>query len=201
LVLAAACVLSSASSLVSESSNTDESLSTEAWYDSHHHVHHHHHVLHDGYIPLSAPSDTVDTASLTARVPSIAHEPECLPRPQTVAEIHRMRDSASRIAHAITHEVAIMRRRKIFVEQMTAYLNERIRELNKVKSELAEEVRWIELSQHRIAELSEREKLVKLQDILQCINKGKTQLGENSKSKQKTAKALEAKAAKLEKIG
>jgi len=167
-------------------------------WNHHHHHFHHHHVVMDGYIPLSSPSDTVDTVSLTAKVPSIAHIPECIPRPQTIAEIHRMRDSASRIAHAIEHEVVIMRRRKLFVEQMTAYLNDRIRELNKVKSELAEEVRWIQLSQHRIAELSEREKLVKLQDILQCINRGKTQLGENSKIRESTAKSLQDKATKLE---
>merc|ERR1711935_490625 len=63
-----------------------------------------------------------------------------------------------------------MNRRKAYIEQMTAYLNDRIRELNKVKSELAEEVKWITVSQNRIQELAEREKLVKYQDILSCLN-------------------------------
>jgi len=146
-----------------------------------------------GYVPLSTPSDNPNIDSLVKSVELIQHDPECHPRPQTIAEIHRMRESAGRIARAIEHEVAIMRRRKQFVEQMTAYLNDRIKELNKVKNELAEEVRWIELSQHRIQELSEREKLVKLQDILQCVNHGKAALTKTSTEKGATSTALEAK--------
>ena len=43
-----------------------------------------------------------------------------------------MRMSAARIAQSIQLEVEIMKKRKAYVEQMTAYLNDRIRELNKV---------------------------------------------------------------------
>jgi hypothetical protein len=45
-----------------------------------------------------------------------------------------------------------------------------------VKSELAEETRWIEVSTNRIQELAEREKLVKMQDILACLNNDKEAL-------------------------
>jgi len=156
------------------------------------------HLTVSGYIPMASPADNPNTASLISPVPSISHDPECAPRPQTIAEIHRMRESASRIAHAVEHEVAIMRRRKQFVEQMTAYLNDRIVELNKVKNELAEEVRWIELSQHRIQELSEKEKLVKLQDVLQCVNAGKGALEQASTQKAASSAALAAKAKEIE---
>ena len=43
-----------------------------------------------------------------------------------------MRESAARIARMIAQEVVIMNKRKAYVEQMTTYLNDRIRELNKV---------------------------------------------------------------------
>lgn len=77
-----------------------------------------------------------------------------------------MRKAAARIASMIHTEVAIMEKRKTYVEQMTSYLNDRIRELNKVKSELAQEERWIEVSNQRIAELAEKEKLIKMQGML-----------------------------------
>jgi len=53
---------------------------------------------------------------------------------------------------------------------MTVYLNDRIQELNKVKRELAQETRWLDLSSNRIFELEEREKLIKLQDVQSCLN-------------------------------
>lgn len=74
-----------------------------------------------------------------------------------------MRRSAARIAQMIQTEIMIMEKRKTYVEQMTSYLNDRIRELNKVKGELAQENKWIEVSNQRIAELAQKEKLIKLQ--------------------------------------
>ena len=74
-----------------------------------------------------------------------------------------------------------MEKRKTYVEQMTSYINDRIRELNKVKGELEQENRWIQVgtarhfwscfwnprpspnvgqvSNERIAELAQKEKL------------------------------------------
>ncbi len=108
--------------------------------------------------------------------------PDCSVRPQTIVEIKRMRLDAARIAQMIQTEassffasrsaaahargalqVIIMEKRKTYVESMTAYLNDRIRELNKVKDELAQENRWIAMSNQRIAELAKKEKLVKMQ--------------------------------------
>jgi septation ring formation regulator EzrA len=103
-----------------------------------------------------------------------------------------MRESASRIAQMIEAEVQIMNKRKTFVEQMTTYLNDRIRELNKVKGELAEETRWIEVSTNRIQELAEREKLVKMQDILACLNGDKQTLSSESTAQASTISALKS---------
>lgn len=44
-----------------------------------------------------------------------------------------MRAAAARIATMIQTEVILMEKRKTYVEQMTSYLNDRIRELNKVR--------------------------------------------------------------------
>jgi len=145
-----------------------------------------------GYVPTSTPFDNPKT--LTEHTPTIPASPDCSVRPQTVVEIQRMRESASRIAQMVEAEVQIMNKRKSFVEQMTTYLNDRIRELNKVKSELAEETRWIEVSTNRIQELAEREKLVKMQDILACLNNDKQNLATESSSQSSTIEALKSQA-------
>jgi DNA integrity scanning protein DisA with diadenylate cyclase activity len=122
-----------------------------------------------GYIPTAVPFD--NPATLSKPTPAIPHvSPDCTVRPQTIVEIKRMRRSAARIAQMIQTEVVIMEKRKTYVEQMTSYLNDRIRELNKVKQELEQETRWIEMSNQRIQELSQKEKLIKMQDILACLN-------------------------------
>jgi len=142
------------------------------------------------YVTTSTQFDNPKT--LTEKTPTIPASPDCSVRPQTVVEIQRMRESASRIAQMVEAEVQIMNKRKSFVEQMTTYLNDRIRELNKVKSELAEETRWIEVSTNRIQELAEREKLVKMQDILACLNNDKQTLTSESSSQASTIEALKA---------
>ena len=67
------------------------------------------------------------------------------------------------------YEIQTMEKRKAYIEQMTTYLNDRIRELNKVKRDLAAEQKWIQVSNQRIAELAQKEKLIKLQDVMACI--------------------------------
>jgi len=101
-----------------------------------------------------------------------------------------MRESAARIAQLVAVESRIVAKRKAYVEQMTNYLNERIRELNKVKSELAEELRWIDASEARIQELAEREKLVKMQDVLACLNTQKTLVSGENKQKENVIRQL-----------
>jgi len=143
----------------------------------------------NGYIPQSTPFD--NPATLTDQTPTIPNAPDCSIRPQTVVEIQRMRESASRIAQMIEAEVQIMNKRKTYVEQMTAYLNDRIRELNKVKTELSEETRWVEVSTNRIEELSQREKLVKMQDILACLNQEQNQFSSEATVKQASMTSLQ----------
>lgn len=150
-----------------------------------------------GYVPAATPSDNPKT--LTERIPTIPSSPDCSVRPQTVVEIQRMRESASRIAQMIEAEVQIMNKRKAFVEQMTTYLNDRIRELNKVKGELAEETRWIEVSTNRIQELAEREKLVKMQDILACLNGDKQMMTSESTAQASTIEALKSQSEAVQK--
>jgi len=127
-----------------------------------------------GYIPSSVPFDNPGT--LSKPTPAIPSSPDCTVRPQTIVEIKRMRRSAARIAQMIQTEVIIMEKRKTYVEQMTSYLNDRIRELNKVKGELEQENRWIEVSNQRIYELAQKEKLIKMQDILACLNNDQERL-------------------------
>jgi len=102
-----------------------------------------------------------------------------------------MRESASRISQMVEAEVQIMNKRKAYIEQMTAYLNDRIRELNKVKGELAEESRWIEASTSRIDELAQREKLIKLNDILSCLQHDESKLSGEATSKSDMIRSLQ----------
>lgn len=81
-----------------------------------------------------------------------------------------MRFDAAHLSRLIAREVIFMNRRKEYIQSMTTYLNERIRELNAVKADLEQEMKWIMASNKRIEELREREKLVKLQDVLNCMN-------------------------------
>lgn len=136
-----------------------------------------------GYVPTSVPFDNPNT--LSEPVPTIPSAPDCTVRPQTIVEIKRMRRSAARIAQMIQTEVAIMEKRKTYVEQMTAYLNDRIRELNKVKGELEQENRWIEVSNQRIAELAQKEKMIKMQDILSCLQADQQRLSGENQAKAK----------------
>lgn len=148
-----------------------------------------------GYVAVGSPFDNPLTdVELT---PSIPNSPDCTIRPQTVLEIQRMREAANRIAKSIEIEVGIMSKRKAYVEQMTTYLNDRIRELNKVKSELATEARWIEVSNGRISELSQREKLIKYQDILSCLNSDKLRLNGETATKQNAMTNIQSKTTKL----
>lgn len=149
-----------------------------------------------GYIPVDTPYSNAGTELQLS--PAIPTSPDCSIRPQTVLEVQRMRLSAARIAEAIQIEVGLMHQRKAYVEQMTAYINDRIRELNKVKTELTEEVRWIEVNSQRIKELSEREKLVKMEDILSCLKSDRNKLDGEKNMKQSAIADLEVKSKALQ---
>jgi hypothetical protein len=148
-----------------------------------------------GYIPENTPySNPVALSQPTPRLPNL---PQCTVRDQTVVEIHRMRQSASRIAQMIQNELVVMDKRKKYIEQMTAYLNDRIMELNAVKRDLHQETRWIEISQNRIEELAEKEKLVKMQDIMACLARDQNELLTDNMVKRSSLKDLQTQSNQL----
>jgi len=105
-----------------------------------------------------------------------------------------MRADAKQIGMAIMYEIQIMEKRKAYIEQMTSYLNDRIRELNKVKTDLAAEQKWIQISNARISELAQKEKLIKLQDVMTCIRQQQQRLTGESTSKVSSLNELTAQA-------
>jgi hypothetical protein len=88
---------------------------------------------------------------------------------QTAIEIQRMRREVEQHRHEMVFERQAMERRKAYIESMTAFLNTRIMELNKVKSNLKSEKKWLELTENKIAQLEEKQRLVKLHDIMTCL--------------------------------
>merc|ERR1712100_883779 len=62
-----------------------------------------------------------------------------------------------------------MEKRKAYVEQMTSYLNDRIRELNKVKNSIKQEQKFISLAEQRVNKLSHEEDLIKVKDVIDCL--------------------------------
>jgi len=150
-----------------------------------------------GYIPDGTPFSNPST--LSALTPLLPSTPDCTVRPQTIIEIQRMRAQSHRIAQLIDQEVVIMGKRKAYVEQMTAFLNDRIKELNMVKEQLKDELQWIEVSQNKIQELAEREKLVKLQDILTCLNQDSKNMAGDTAMKSQTISTLNTQADTIKK--
>jgi len=133
------------------------------------------------YIPDSGPYDNPATdAQLVASLPQA---PSCTIRGQTIFEIRKMRQDAKQIGMAIMYEIQVMEKRKTYVEEMTQYLNDRIRELNKVKTDLQAEQKWIQVSNARISELAQKEKLIKLQDVMSCIKDQQQRLSGETTSK------------------
>jgi len=144
------------------------------------------------YLPDSGPFD--NPATDAQLIKTIPETPSCTIRGQTIFEIRKMRADAKQIGMAIMYEIQIMEKRKAYIEQMTSYLNDRIRELNKVKTDLAAEQKWIQISNARISELAQKEKLIKLQDVMTCIRQQQQRLTGESTSKSSSLNALNAQA-------
>jgi len=148
------------------------------------------------YLPESGPYDNPATdITPTQTIPS---SPTCTIRGQTIFEIRKMRADAKQIGMAIMYEIQTMEKRKAYIEAMTSYLNDRIRELNKVKHDLAAEQKWIQVSNARIAELAQKEKLIKLQDVMSCIKSEQERLSGDSATKQQSISSLTTQAQVLE---
>merc|ERR1719453_697812 len=116
-----------------------------------------------GYTPDTGVFDNAAT-SLDA-IPTIAEAPHCTVKPETVLEVHKMRSSALQIKNQIDYEVHNMEKRKAYVEQMTTYLNDRIRELNKVKLSIKSEEKFIALAEQRTSKLQHEEDLINGKNI------------------------------------
>jgi len=143
-----------------------------------------------GYVPLSPPYTNPDDADLTNFANAIPVASECTVRPQTIIEIEKVRKSAAQLAANIGIEGSNIAKRKTYIETMSAYLNERIRDLNKVKQELAEELRWVQMTNEQINLLNAREKQMKLQDILSCMNADKRSLTGKKKEQEAMVAAM-----------
>jgi methyl-accepting chemotaxis protein len=147
-------------------------------------------------LPESGPYD--NPATDIQPTPTIPSSPTCTVRGQTIFEIRKMRADAKQIGLSIMYEIQTMEKRKAYIEQMTAYLNDRIRELNKVKRDLAAEQKWIQVSNQRIAELAQKEKLIKLQDVMSCIKTEQDRLMGERGTKNQAIQAMAHQAAQLE---
>jgi len=143
-----------------------------------------------GYVPLSPPYASPDDNDLVSFANIIPVASECTVRPQTVIEIEKVRKSAAQLAANIGIEGNNIVKRKAYIEAMSTYLNDRIRDLNKVKQELAEELRWVSMTNEQINLLNSREKQMKLQDILACMNSDKRSLSGRNKETDKMFQAM-----------
>lgn len=141
------------------------------------------------FLPDSGEFD--NAATDTELVKTLPEDPSCTVRGQTVFEVRKMRADAKQIGLAVLYEIQAMEKRKSYVEQMTSYLNDRIRELNKVKTDLDAEQRWIQISNARISELAQKEKLIKLQDVMSCIRDQQSRLSGDATMKNSTLTTLE----------
>jgi len=120
-----------------------------------------------GYTPDTGIYD--NPATDVKPIATIPEAPRCTVTPETVSEVHKMRAAALQIKNQVDFEVHNMEKRKSYVEQMTSYLNDRIRELNKVKASIAQEEKFIALGKHRMEKLSHQENLVKVSDVIKCL--------------------------------
>jgi len=148
------------------------------------------------YLPESGEFD--NAATDTKPVAAIPSAPSCTVRASTIFEIRKMRADAKQIGMAIMYEIQVMEKRKAYIEQMTHYLNDRIRELNKVKQDLAAEQAWIQISNSRISELASKEKLIKLQDIMSCIKSEQERAQGSQESHKQTLESLTTSAKAIE---
>merc|ERR1711934_776412 len=120
-----------------------------------------------GYTPDTGIYD--NPATDVKPIATLPEAPRCTVTPETVSEVHKMRAAALQIKNQVDFEVHNMEKRKAYVEQMTSYLNDRIRELNKVKASIAQEEKFVALGKHRMTKLSHQENLVKVSDVIKCL--------------------------------
>jgi len=115
--------------------------------------------------------DGEEPKDLVAKVSQIPTTPTCSLRPMAVNEIAKLRLKYSDLQSHISREQTHAFSRKQYIKRMTAYLNSKIEELNTVKSELELEEKWLKVSDQRLKSYQQKEKLIKLEDVLKCLTK------------------------------
>lgn len=152
-----------------------------------------------GYVPSGLPYENPGDKVLTGAAFSLPEASECTVRPQTVVAIEKTRKTAAQMAASIGMEAENVAKRKAFIEEMTSYLNDRIRELNYVKKDLAEELRWVEATAKQIELLNKQEEQMKVNDILACMNNDKERTQGSAAQQNKFLDALQKKVESLNK--
>lgn len=122
--------------------------------------------------PSLSAIDTL-TSDIIAPAPMLEAPSQCAVRPETVVEINRMQAEATQYAQAMEYERHAMEKRKAYIESATAFLNARIMELNKVKSNLRSEKKWMQLTEAKIMQLQAQQRAAKIQDIMSCLTNEK----------------------------
>lgn len=152
-----------------------------------------------GYVPIATPYTNPNDKMLTGAAFAIPESSECTVRAQTVIEIEKVRKTAAQMAASIGLESNNIATRKSFIETMTSYINDRIRELNKIKKDLGEELRWVEATNKNIELLNQQEQEMKVQDILACMSNDRSRLDGSQKQQSTIIEDLTKKAKLLDK--
>lgn len=142
-----------------------------------------------GYPVDQTPYDNPGTNTQLIR--ALPENPQCTVSPQAVFEIQKLRKNSLVYARAMKDEAVLMAKRKAYIEQMTTYINDRIVELNKVKKELKQEVKWSAMTNARIHQFALKEKQLKINDILACVRNEQANLAGKRASSSKNLAQLQ----------
>lgn len=153
-----------------------------------------------GYVPNGSPYDNINNDMLSQPAFALPENSECTIRTQTVVQIQKVRKTAAQMAAAIGLEAGNMGKRKTWIEEMTSFINDRIRELNKIKSDLKEDLRWVSMTRQQIDLLNKQEQKMKLDDVLNCMQSDKSREMGRSQQAAEAAKALKVTADSLNKV-
>src|SRR5690606_9817594 len=104
---------------------------------------------------------------LVSLIPALPH---CAITPQTITEIMAMRADSKKIADSVDAESKNCDARRKYVGDLTNFLNVWIMELNRLKRDLNSCDKYIKLSTERINQLAVKEKLIKIEDVINCLN-------------------------------
>lgn len=120
------------------------------------------------YVPESLPY-SFPTIDALERVPLISSVPKCKVSDTAANEILKIRKYAQSIAKTSEVEATHCEARRGYIQELTSFLNTWIVELNKLKRDLNQCDKFVKLSAKRIDELQQKEQLIKVEDVLECL--------------------------------